>query len=40
MEYSKVVNLLEYIKKQIEGDKHGWKKRKTRRIKKKTWKKD
>lgn len=23
MEYSKVVNLLEYIKKQIEGDKHG-----------------
>jgi len=24
MEYDKVVNLLEYIKKQIEGDKHGW----------------
>ena len=23
MEYSKVVNLLEFIKKQIEGDKHG-----------------
>ena len=24
MEYSRVVNLLEYIKKQIEGDKNGW----------------